>query len=200
MSGELAIILSAAAAGPSDAPLLAPPSLTDTLPATTAATAPLHALSLSIPSTDGWRGAQLGYERWFAAQRVAIGIDAGLRKSAEGDYTAVTTNVGIHVRRFWRADAWLSRLAAGAPVGWFYGGRVHVASAFIHDDVDDEWLGSTLQVGVAGELGYRIAPWRQLIVTPSVGVELHTDFDISGRLSPWKQLGYTAGLEVGWLF
>ena len=200
MSGDLIFALAAAAAGSTDAPgMLAPPSLTDTTLA--APTRALHnGLSLSIPSTDGLRGAQVAYERWFAEPRVSVGISGALRQTAAGDYTALTTGAGVYVRRFWRADAWLSKLPAGAPVGWFYGGGAHVATTFTHDDVDSEWLGSTLRLGLTAEIGYRIAPWRQLTITPTAGLEVHTDLDISGRLDPWRQGGFTAGFEVGWLF
>jgi hypothetical protein len=203
MSGDLIFALAAAASGPAEAPgadsMLAPPSLTDT-----AAGGPTrtlhHGLSLSIPSTDGLRGAQVAYEHWFSEPRVSVGITGALRQTATGDYTALTTGAGVYVRRFWRADAWLSKLPAGMPVGWFYGAGAHAATTFTHDDVDSEWLGSTLRLGITAEIGYRIAPWRQLTITPTAGLEIHTDLDVSGRLDPWRQGGFTAGLEAGWLF
>jgi hypothetical protein len=196
MSGDLILAIAAAAAGPADAP-----SLVDR--GVVSEPAPVvydHALSLSIPSTDGMRGAAITYERWFGEPRVAIGITGALRETAAADYTALQLGAGVHLRRFWRADAWLSKLPAGSPVGWFYGGGANVSSTLTHDDTDDEWLGTAMRVGAFAEVGYRIAPWRRLVVTPTIGIEAHGDFDISGRLDPLRAGGLTAGLEVGWLF
>jgi hypothetical protein len=195
MSGDLFLAIAAAAAGPADAQLVDGGALTASAPAVYD-----HALSLSIPSTDGMRGAAITYERWFGQPRVTIGVTGALRQTAASDYTAMQLGAGVHIRRFWRADAWLSTLPAGSPVGWFYGGRLDVGSTFTRDDTDDEWLGTAMRVGASAEIGYRIAPWRRLVITPSVGLETHADFDISGRLDPLRAGGFTAGLEVGWLF
>lgn len=197
MSGDLILAIAAAAAGPADAPagLVDSGAVIDAAPVTYD-----HALSLSIPSTDGMRGAALTYERWFGEPRVTIGVTGSLRETASADYTAMQLGAGAHIRRFWRADAWLSKLPPGSPVGWFYGGGVNVGSTFTHDDTDHEWLGTAMRVGASAEIGYRIAPWRRLVITPSVGLETHADFDISGRLDPLRAGGFTAGLEVGWLF
>ena len=151
-----------------------------------------HALSLSIPSTDGLRGAQVLYERWLPEHKLVLGVSGTLRETAAGDYTALRPGAGVGVRHFWRAG--------DNPRGWFYGGDVHVTTTFTHDDVDNEWLGTALTVGVGSEIGYRIVPWRQLLVTGSVGLEAHTDVDTSGRLSPRLVAGLTVGLEVGWRF
>jgi hypothetical protein len=151
-----------------------------------------HALSLSIPSTDGLRGAQLLYEHWFPDHHLVLGVSGKLRQTAAGDYTAMQPGAGIGLRHFWRAGA--------NPRGWFYGGDVHVTTTFTHDDVDDEWLGTALTLGLGTELGYRVVPWRNLLVTGSVGLEVHSDIDTSGRLSPREMAGFTVGLEVGWRF
>ena len=71
---------------------------------------------------------------------------------------------------------------------------------FTHDDLDHRWLGSDLTVGTVGRIGYRIAPWRALTITPSVGLELQRDYDLSGRLESVARGGATFGLDVGWLF
>jgi len=151
-----------------------------------------HALSLSIPSTDGLRGAQLLYEHWLPERRLALGVSASFRETAAGDYTALRPGAGVGARHFWRA--------AGSPQGWFYGAGVHVTTTFTRDDIDDEWLGTALSAGIATEFGYRWIAWRELAITPSVGLEAHTDFDASGRLAPRMIAGFTVGLEVGWRF
>lgn len=162
----------------------------------------LHALSLSVPTTDGLRGAQITYERWLPDRDVALGIAGEIRQTASGDYTGMHTGVAIGARRFWRADrgAWLSKLPAGSPVGWFYGAALRAGTNVTHDDIDGMFLGTTLQLGASGEVGYRIAPWRSLVITPSVGIEVHRDIDLSGRMPSWSVGGLTAGLELGWLF
>lgn len=160
----------------------------------------LHALSLSVPSTDGLRGAQITYERWLPERHLALGIAGEIRQTATGDYTGMHTDLAVGVRRFPRADAWLSKLPAGSPVGWFYGGAVRAGTTVTHDDMAGEFLGTTLQLGASGEVGYRIAPWRQLAITPTLGVEVHRDIDLSGRMPAWTVSGVTVGLEIGWLF
>ena len=140
------------------------------------------------------------YERYFPQARVSLGGSGELRESAIGDYTGLRIGAGGQIRRYWRADGYLSKLHPGEMVGWFYGGGIHVDTDFTHDKADHRWLGSALEVGVNAQIGYRIAPWRQLVITPSTGIGIHHDFDMSGRLPGWTRGGLTIGLEVGWLF
>lgn len=157
-----------------------------------------QSISLSIPSTDGGRGAQLTYERWLPARGWSIAASGELRESAIGDYTGLRAGVGLAARRYWRRDAMLSVLPAGNMVGWFFGGGIYAAVDATHDRVDHRWLSSALSVGATAVLGYRIAPWRQLVVTPSVGLEWQRDF--ATRLPDWNVAGAIVGLDVGWLF
>jgi len=193
MSGELALIAAAAAAA-------APPAETITTAAPAAEQLDVYALSLGIPSTDGWRGGQLTLERYFADYRIAVGAAAELRESAAGDYTGMRIGSALQVRRFGQEKPYLSVLPRGSMAGWFVGAAVHVDTNVMHDDVDSRWLASTLQLGVSAEVGYRIAPWRKLIITPTFGAEAHHDFDLTGRLPGWNKYGLTGGLELGWLF
>jgi hypothetical protein len=149
-----------------------------------------HALSLSIPATDGGRGGRVLYEQRLE-HHLAVGAGLELRESAAGDYTGLRTGASGTLRWFWRR---------AAMTGWYVGGSVHADGDFTHDDVDHRWLGNALQLGLGGEVGYRMQPWRQLIVTPAVGLEVHRDIDLSGRLPGWTRGGFVAGLEVGWLF
>lgn len=183
MSGELALIAAAAATAPADTVVIDE-----------------YAVSLGIPSTDGWRGGQLTLERWFPDYRLAVGISGELRESAAGDYTGMRVGSALHVRRFGQEKAKLSTLPLHSMAGWFVGAALHVDTNVMHDDLDERWLASTLQLGISGEVGYRIAPWRKLIITPTFGGECHHDFDLTGRLPGWNKCGVIAGLEVGWLF
>jgi hypothetical protein len=157
-----------------------------------------QAISVALPSLDTGRGIQAGYERWLPEHRLSLDAYAELRESAAGDYTGLRTGVGARARWFWRADAWLSRLPSGNMVGWFVGGGAALAGDFTHDDTDHRWLGSALQLGLDAEIGYRIAPWREMIITPWTGFEIHRDFQT--RIPDWTRGGAIVGLDAGWLF
>ena len=165
--------------------------------------APLvQAISVALPSLDTGRGISGGYERWFPRQRMSFEIVGEVRQSASGDYSGLRLGTGFDAKWFWRAHqkAWLSVLPANNPVGWFVGNGVYVATDLTHDNLDHRWLGTALQIGSVVRAGYRIVPWRQLAITPSAGIELQRDIDLSGRLSGAWRYGLTGGLEGGWLF
>jgi hypothetical protein len=160
-----------------------------------------QSINIAIPSLDTGRGISGGYERWFPRLRISFELLGEVRQSASGDYTGIRLGTGFEAKWFWRHDkAWLSVLPANSPVGWFVGNGVYVAADFTHDDLDHRWLGTALQVGTVVRAGYRIAPWRQLTITPSAGLELQRDIDLSGRLSGVWRPGVAFGLDVGWLF
>jgi hypothetical protein len=162
----------------------------------------LHSIEVALPSLDTGRGLVAGYERWLPERGWSYELRGELRESASGDYTGVRAGAGVEGRWFWRAPrgAWLSVLPANNMAGWFVGAGAYVAADFTHDDEDHRWLGSALQLGVVGRVGYRIVPWRQLAITPSAGLELQRDIDLSGRLSGATRGGLAYGLDVGWLF
>jgi len=168
----------------------------------TAAPQPLdNAISISIPSLDGARGAQVSYERWlFADYGVSVAGDVQLHESAIGDYTGIRTGAGGEVRWYWRASSRWGPQPDGSMIGWFTGARIDVAADWTHDHADQRWLGTAMSVGVAGEIGYRLAPWRQLVITGLTGISVRTDFDLSGRVPDWTRAAYDVGLELGWLF
>ena len=93
-----------------------------------------------------------------------------------------------------------STLPAGSMVGWFVGARLELAVGATHDRVDDRWLGESLEIATSALVGYRIAPWRQLEITPSLGLGTRRQLDLSGRLPSAQRATITAGLSVGWLF
>jgi hypothetical protein len=161
-----------------------------------------QAIDIAIPSLDTGRGISGGYERWFPVRRMSFEILGEVRESASGDYTGLRLGTGFEARWYWRAHkkAWLSVLPANNPVGWFVGNGVYVATDLTHDNLDHRWLGTALEIGSVVRAGYRIAPWRQLTITPSAGLELQRDIDLSGRLSGVWRPGIAFGLDVGWLF
>lgn len=142
----------------------------------------------------------MAYERWFPAPRISLGMSAQLRQSAAGDFTGITSGVGGELRWYWRASAWRSSQPAGSMVGWFVGGRIDVAVGATRDAVDDRWLGTALSLSGTGHAGYRVAPWRGLELTPTVGLVLRRELDVSGRLPGWTRGGIAAGLAIGWMF
>ena len=161
-----------------------------------------RSIEVALPSLDTGRGIDAGYERWLPDRRWSFELRGELRESAAGDYTGLRFGAGVEGRWFWRAPrgAWLSVLPPNSMAGWFLGAGTYVAADVTHDDVDHRWLGSALQLGVVGRIGYRIVPWRQLAITPSTGLELQRDIDLSGRLAGATRGGLAYGLDVGWLF
>lgn len=184
MSGVLPLIVAAASAGEPPAPAV-----------------PLNDVSIALPSLDGLRGVAVGYERFLPARRLGLGASVQLREAAVGDYTGVRAGVGAEVRWYFRtADPWLSIQPRGAMAGWFVGGRLDVAIDGTRDAVADRWLGTMLGIGATGLVGYRIAPWRGLEITPSLGLAWRHEIDVSGRLPSWSRGSVAAGLSVGWMF
>lgn len=159
-----------------------------------------NAISISIPAVDGMRGIGAAYERWLPARRLSLAALGQVRQTATGDYGAVSVGIGGELRYYWRADAWLSTLPPDSMVGWFVGGRIEAAFSATHDRVDDRWLGESLDIGTTAVIGYRVAPWRHVEITPSVGLGIRRQTDLSGRLPSYTRGTVAAGLSVGWLF
>jgi hypothetical protein len=158
----------------------------------------VDAVWLSLPSIDGATGAELGAEHFVPERRLGLVVTAGARKSAAGDYSAIAGGVGVEARWYWHGRAlWTD---AQGPVGWFVGGRGDLALSRTRDNADDRSLGTTLVLGAQGLFGYRLAPWRGVEVTPSVGLGVRNEHDLRGRLPPWTLGSFTVGLELGWLF
>jgi hypothetical protein len=151
----------------------------------------LNALWLSLPSIDGATGAEIGGEVYVPDRQLGVVGTIGARKSVAGDYSAIAGGVGVEARWYWRSDG---------PVGWFVGGRGDLALSRTRDVADDRDLGTALVLGAQGLFGYRLVPWRQLELTPSIGLGFRNEHDLSGRLPPWTLGSFTVGLEVGWLF
>lgn len=198
MSDALAIIVAAATAGvppagvPIDARLdAAGPPISGPL---------LDDVSIAIPSLDGFRGITASFERFVPRRSLGLAVSGQLRESATGDYTGVRTGAGAELHWYWRADrhAWLSRQPVGSMTGWFTGGRIELALDATRDRVADRWLDTAFEVGAAGLLGYRIAPWRGLEITPSLDAGWRHEF--ARRLPGWTRPTAGVGLSVGWMF
>lgn len=186
MSGALAIAIAAATTGE--------PSVVET-------SAPLqNAISVALPSLDGMHGIAASYERFAPDRDISFSAAVQLRQSVTGDFTGLRIGGGGELRWYWRSNqkAWLSKLPAGAMAGWFTGARTDVALVGTHDDVDGRWLGSSLEVASAALLGYRIVPWRQLEITPSILAGVRHEF--ARRVPGWTRGTVGAGLTAGWLF
>ena len=189
MSDALGLVIAAAIAASPDAleTYLAPEPLN-------------NAISIAIPSVDGFRGLAVGYERFVPERDLSLVLSVQGRESASGDYTGVRAGVGAELRWYWRSDrkAWLSRQPAGSMAGWYTAGRIDVSIDATRDRVDDRWLGTAVELGAMASLGYRIAPWRGLEITPSFGAGWRREF--SSRLPDWSRGTLAIGLTAGWLF
>ena len=159
-----------------------------------------NAITISVPAIDGLRGIGASYERWFPDHEISIAALGQFRQTATGDYGGYSLGAGGEVRWYWRADAWLSTLPKGSMVGWFLGARLELALGATRDRVEDRWIGESLDVGTSGLIGYRIAPWQHVEITPSVGLGARRQIDLSGRLPSYNRGTAFAGLEIGWLF
>ncbi|HEV7555006.1 MAG TPA: hypothetical protein VGO00_06125, partial [Kofleriaceae bacterium] len=114
MSGALAIALATAVSPPLD-----------------------NAISISIPSLDGARGAQASYERWlFPDDGLSVAGDVQFRESAIGDYTGIRAGLGGEVRWYWRASSRWGPQPDGSMIGWFTGARIDVTGNWTHDHAD----------------------------------------------------------------
>jgi hypothetical protein len=156
-----------------------------------------NAVELSIPSLDGARGFEAGYERWIPRYRISLTGTGELRESATGDYGGLRAGAGVELRYYWRASAWRSAQPAGSMVGWFVGDRIEVSVDALHDREAGRWLDSTVELGNTTLVGYRIAPWRGLAITPSLGAGWRHDF-VAG--ADWNRPTLSAGLTAGWMF
>lgn len=183
--------------------VLAATALATATTATTAvpAAAPAqHDVAIALPALDRLRGIAASYEHWLPAHRTSVAASVQLRESATGDFLGVHTGVGGELRWYWRAHhrAWLSRQPAGSMVGWFAGGRLDIGLAATRDRVAQRWLGNALEVGATALVGYRIAPWRDLEITPTLGLGRRRE--VAFGAPDWSRGTLSIGLSVGWLF
>ena len=157
-------------------------------------------IAVAIPALDGLHGVAVSYERWLPDRKLSLAASAQLRESATGDYLGLHTGVGAELRWYWRADreAWLSRQPAGSMAGWFLGGRIDLGIAATRDRIAERWLPSAFELGATAFVGYRIAPWRDFEITPSIGLGRRREFSTSAPT--WDRPTLSIGLSAGLLF
>jgi hypothetical protein len=158
------------------------------------------AVWLALPALDGRDGVNVGYEHWLPQYRTSWVATAGWRRTATGDYRGTRLGAGGELRWYWRAHSRFSPQPAGSMVGWYLAGRIDLDGDWTYDKADARSLGTGLVVGVSGQIGYRFAPWRGLEITPSTGLELRNERDMSGRLPAWTRAGVLFGTTIGWMY
>lgn len=159
--------------------------------------APRHAVWVAYPSIDGHAGVEIGAERGVAP-RTGVVLAASVRQTAASDFDAVRFGVAAEYRNYWRGRARWSRVDGLDRTGWFYGARVDLATSRV--SMDERHIGSTLIAGVRAELGYRLTPWRRLMITGVVGLGGAVERDAAGRLPTERKTVLGFGLDIGWMF
>ena len=163
----------------------------------TAPAAPRHAAWVAYPSIDGHAGAEVGIERGVAP-RTGVVLAASVRQTAASDFDAVRFGVAAEYRKYWRGRARWSRIDGLDRTGWFYGARVDFATSRL--SMDERHIGSTLIAGARAELGYRLTPWRGLMITGLTGLGGAIERDAAGRLPTQRKTVLGFGLDIGWMF
>jgi hypothetical protein len=158
---------------------------------------PRHAAWVAIPSIDGHAGIELGAERGVAPKK-AIVLAVSARQSAAGDYDAIRLGVAAEYRKYWRGRARWSHVPGLDRTGWFYGARVDLGTSRL--SMDDRHVGTTLLAGARAELGYRLTPWRGLMITTITGLGTSIERDAAGRLPIERKPVMGFGLDLGWMF
>ncbi|HUQ07314.1 MAG TPA: hypothetical protein VM261_32705 [Kofleriaceae bacterium] len=161
---------------------------------------PKNAAWVAIPSIDGHAGLEVGVERGVAP-RVGLVVSANVRQTAAGDYDAVRVGVAAEYRKYWRGRAKWNAVAGLDRTGWFYGARVDLGTSRLSmSGMDERHIGSTVVAGARAELGYRLTPWRGLVVTAIGGIGGAVERDAAGRLPTERKTVLGFGLDVGWMF
>lgn len=158
---------------------------------------PRHAAWVAIPSIDGHAGMEVGVERGVAP-RTGVVVAASVRQTAASDFDAVRFGLAAEYRKYWRGRARWSRVDGLDRTGWFYGARVDLATSRV--SMDERHIGSTLVAGARAELGYRLTPWRGLMITGITGLGGAIERDAAGRLPTERKTVLGFGLDIGWMF
>jgi hypothetical protein len=213
--GVLAAVLvcagaNVAAAQPVAEPTAQPVAQHETSRGAAAGESPRNAVWVAIPSIDGHAGFELGAERGVAP-RVGVVVAANVRQTAAGDYDAVRVGVAAEYRKYWRGRARWNVVTGLDRTGWFYGARVDVGTSRLSmsmsgsmsgsgSEMAERHIGSTLVAGARAELGYRLTPWRGLVVTAIGGIGGAIERDAAGRLPTERKTVLGFGLDLGWMF
>lgn len=158
---------------------------------------PRHAVWASYPSVDGLAGIEVGAERGIAPETGVV-LAASVRQSAASDFDAVRLGVAAEYRKYWRGRARWNAIAGLDRTGWFYGARIDLGTSRL--SMDERHIGSLLVAGARAELGYRLTPWRGLMITAIAGLGGAIERDAAGRLPAERKTVIGLGLDVGWVF
>lgn len=159
--------------------------------------APRHAAWVAIPSIDGHAGVEVGVERGVAP-RAGVVVAANVRQTAAADFDAVRVGVAAEYRRYWRGRGRWNAVAGLERTGWFWGARADLGMSRL--SMGERHVGSVLVAGARAEMGYRLTPWRGLVVTAIAGVGGAVERDAAGRLPAEGKPVLGLGLDVGWMF
>jgi hypothetical protein len=140
---------------------------------------------------------EVGAERGVAP-RTGVIVAVNVRQTAAGDFDAVRFGVAAEYRRYWRGDGRWSAVVGLDRTGWFYGARVDAGTSRL--SMDERHIGSTLVAGARAELGYRLTPWRGLVITAVAGLGGAIERDAAGRLPTERRTVLGLGLDLGWMF
>lgn len=160
--------------------------------------APTRALSVHVPALTSV-GLVGQYETLAWHPSLTWAVSAGIRASGAGDYRSWTASVGGELRYYFTGTAWRSRWRESL-IGPFAGIRLDIARTAIRDRREDRALPGQLTVAEYAQVGYRLALWGRVEVTPSIGLGARTDIDESGFLPAATRLVFTTGLTAGWMW
>jgi hypothetical protein len=158
---------------------------------------PRHAAWVAYPSIDGHAGIEAGAERGIAP-KTGVVLAASIRQTAAGDFDAIRLGVAAEYRKYWRGSARWNAIDGLDRTGWFYGARIDLGTSRL--SMDERHIGSTLVAGARAELGYRLTPWRGLMITAVTGLGGALERDAAGRLPTERKTVLGLGLDVGWMF
>ena len=156
------------------------------------------AVSIALDPLFALSGIAGEYERMLGRWSWSVG--GGLASHAGGDYGSTTIAAGAEARYWFKRDAIWSQVAPGTMVGWFAGARLDAAAIRTVDRMDDRALPTTYAFEATLRGGYRLAPWRRLVVTPSLGIGTRTDVVPGSPVPSWSVGVVQMQLAVGWLF
>ena len=174
--------------------------------ATCVAVSPAHADSppqnaISIrPLALESHGLAVAYERDLAPSRFSILGELGVRDGVSGDYDALTISVAGEARWWLRLGAPGSHLDPSTMIGPFVSLRLVLARGHVRDVVRDRTLGSFMSIKPGVSIGYRLAFFRHVELSASLGPAMSIELATDGRMPSAVTPTMAFGLSVGWLF
>jgi hypothetical protein len=172
-------------------------ALVATAPAARAEEPPVLRNALSIyPLALFQSGFALQYERFAFPPRISVATSLGGRSGVSGDYRGLTLGAGL-TGRFWLLgrSPW-SGLEGRQMIGPFAGLQIDATTTRVKH-ASGRTIGAAVVFAESALLGWKIAFFRHLEITPALGLGLATEIDSSGFLPTWTRpqvhLALTAG-------